>query len=214
MGTVVRFPRRRHVRNSAGSRAANAVKSSAVTPFSEAFGVASSADHHSEGILSRLSHLRTAQEPAPTSAAISSREGHKSMIERNEVKSDMTESMGQSVPKIKAIVSHDYMPVLGHSVPMSQDDENIAETAWREAFCERLREVQGKRTQDQMATVLGISRDNWNKYINRGSAVPIRLLPKIAAVGAKSLEWLIGGDKQPKPASKPAPNRRKTAKQA
>lgn len=111
--------------------------------------------------------------------------------------------MGQSVPKIKAIVSHDYNSALGHNVPMNQDDENIAESAWREGFCERLREVQGKRTQDQMAIVLGISRDNWNKYINRGSAVPIRLLPKIAAIGAKSVEWLIDGEPAEKAVKRP-----------
>src|SRR5882757_2781253 len=95
MAEIIKFPRRRrHARASAGSRAAKAVSSSAVTPFSDAFVVANTADHHSEGMLSRFSHLRTAQGPAPTSEAMASRESQRSMIERNEVKSDMSESMG------------------------------------------------------------------------------------------------------------------------
>lgn len=206
MGNVIRWPRRRrHVRTSAGSRAAKAVSKSAVTPASRAFSVANTADHHSGGIRLREDHLRTAQFPAPTSEAIASSESQSSMIETNEVKSVMGETMGQLVPEIKAIVSHDIKLGPGHSVPMNQDDETIAESAWREAFCERLREVQGKRTQGQMAVVLGISRDNWNKYVNRGSAVPIRLLPKIAAIGGNSLEWLIEGPRQAaRKAAKPA----------
>lgn len=126
----------------------------------------------------------------------------------------MGASMGQSVPKIKAIVSHDYNSGLGHNVPMNQDDENIAETAWREGFCERLRAIQGDRTQDQMAIVLGISRDNWNKYVNRGSAVPIRLLPKIAAIGGKSTDWLINGEPAIKAAKIPTRQISKPLKRA
>jgi hypothetical protein len=201
-----------HARTSAGSRAAKAVKRSAVTPCSRALSVARTADHHSGGIRLREDHLRTAQLPAPTSEAIASSESQSSMIDVKEVKSDMGEIMGQLVPKIKAIVSHDYENARGHTVPMGQDDETVAETAWREAFCQRLRDIQGDRTDSQMATILGITRERWSKYLNRGSAVPIRLLPKMAATGVKSLEWLIEGPKDvAKKAAKPIdlPARRK-----
>lgn len=95
---------------------------------------------------------------------------------------------------------------------MADHDENIAESAWRAAFTERLKDIQGARTQADMADLLCISRDSWNKMVNRGSAVPTRLLPKLARIGAKSLEWLIEGDKTTKKAVNPAPkpSRRKT----
>jgi len=97
---------------------------------------------------------------------------------------------------------------------MEEDDENIAESAWRAAFIRRLRVVQGERTQEDMADLLCISRDSWNKIVNRGSAVPTRLLPKLARIGAKSLEWLIEGDKPQKNVIRskpPKPSRRKRA---
>lgn len=96
---------------------------------------------------------------------------------------------------------------------MGQDDENIAETFWRAAFVKRLRAIQGDRTQEDMADLLCISRDSWNKMVNRGSAVPTRLLPKLARIGAKSLEWLIEGEKPDKKAASPKPKvaKRKTA---
>lgn len=106
----------------------------------------------------------------------------------------MLDFMGRSVPKIKANVSHDCDKLGGHNVPMAQDDEIIAESVWREAFRQRLRQVQGDRTQDDMADLLCISRDAYSKYVgSRASAVPIRLLPKLAKIGAVSLEWLVEG---------------------
>lgn len=118
------------------------------------------------------------------------------MIDLKEVKSDMALTVGQSVPNVKAIVSHDYKLGPGHNVPMNKHDEELSETAWRAAFSERLREIQGARTQEDMADLLCISRDSWNKYVNRGSAMPMRLLPKLAKIGAVSLEWLLEGPKK------------------
>ena len=117
------------------------------------------------------------------------------MIARNEVKSDMAAIVGLTVPKIKAELSHDCGDALGHNVHMSQDDEKVAESAWRDAFIQRLRAIQGNRTQDDMADLLGVSRDNYNKWVNRGSAVPTRLLPRLAKIGGVSLDWLIDGPK-------------------
>lgn len=210
MGIVIRMALH-HMR--APSRAARWAKRSDVRPAKEAFSVDKIRVHHSDGILSRFHHLITAQFPAPTSEAIASRESQSSMMERNESKSRMPKSMGPIVPKIKAIMSHDCISAVGHDVPMSQDDENIAESAWRAAFTHRLRAIQGSRTQEDMADLLGISRDSWNKMVNRGSAVPTRLLPKLAKIGAMSLEWLIEGDRGEKktPIRKPDITKRKAS---
>lgn len=209
MAKIIRFPG--HARPSAGSRAASRASKSAVIPADRALSVAKSADHHSDGILSRFSHLRTAQAPAPTSAAKVSRESQRSMMERNESKSDMTESMGHSVPKIKAVLSHDINLCPGHSVLMLDDIEKIAETEWREAFRERVRKAQGGRTQSDMAKLLGISRDSYAKYVGgRGSVMPVRLLPQFCRICDVDIDWLIEGAepqksiKQAKTAAKPA----------
>lgn len=83
---------------------------------------------------------------------------------------------------------------------------------WETAFQRRLREVQGTRSQEQMATILCISRDAWNKYVNRkGSALPIKLLPQLAALAGKDIEWLINGNERPQKAKKPTNKRKTTA---
>lgn len=125
-----------------------------------------------------------------------------SMIEAKDFKSGMPGSMGPAVPKSKPIVSHDYIGLPGHNVPMTEDDEDIAESAWREAFRLRIRAIQGDRSADDMADLLGITRTRYSKYVGgRASAVPTRLLPKLAKIGAVSLEWLIDGPKKAAPAN-------------
>lgn len=194
MGTIHRFPERNHARTSTTSRAAKRAKRSASTPAVRATSVASTADHHSAGMLLRLNHLMTDQLLAPTSAAIASRDGHSSMIERNEVKSDIPSILGLAVPKIKAVASHDYSRAVGQSVLMSQEDETVAESAWREAFRDRLRAAQGARTQETMAELLGISRDAYSKYVGgRKSMMPVRLLPRFAKICGVDLLELIEG---------------------
>ena len=213
MGRVIRFPRRRsHARTSINSRAAKRANRSDVALAALARSVDRTNSHHSEGILSRLNHLITAQFLAPTSAAIASREAQSSMTERNDVKSksDMHELVGQMVPIIKANLSHDKEVPPEHSVDMTQDTETIAESEWREGFRQRLRQAQGGRTQETMSRLLGISRDAYAKYVGgRKSAMPVRLLPRFCEICDVSLEWLIEGDqaekfaKSRKPASKP-----------
>lgn len=94
---------------------------------------------------------------------------------------------------------------------MSKDAEKLAESEWRSAFQERMRYCQGKRSQDVMADLLGISRDSWNKIVNRGDQPSIRLLPKIAGIGEVSLEWLIDGKEDKVKTSKRAPRISKRA---
>lgn len=184
-----------------------------MTPAARARSVDSTADHHSAGMLSRLTHLITDQFLAPTSAAMASREGQSSMTDLNEVSSDMAAIMGQSVPFCKAISSHDNLEPLGHNVLMGQADENLTETAWREAFRRRLKEARGNRSQRDMADLLCISRDAYAKYeAARASAIPIRLLPKFCKICGVTLQWLIEGEKEAKatqPAAAPSRHRRR-----
>lgn len=78
---------------------------------------------------------------------------------------------------------------------MLEDAEKIAETEWREAFRERVRLAQGKRTQSDMAKLLGISRDSYAKYVgSRGSVMPVRLVPQFCRICDVKMEWLIEGD--------------------
>lgn len=77
---------------------------------------------------------------------------------------------------------------------MSQEDETVAESAWREAFRDRLRAAQGARTQETMAELLGISRDAYSKYVGgRKSMMPVRLLPRFAKICGVDLLELIEG---------------------
>lgn len=94
---------------------------------------------------------------------------------------------------------------------MQNDAEKLAETAWREAFRERVRKAQGNRTQIAMAKLLGISRDSYAKYVGgRGSVMPVRLLPQFCRICDVDIDWLIEGEetegakKAPKIAPKPA----------
>jgi hypothetical protein len=96
---------------------------------------------------------------------------------------------------------------------MSEDIEDIADSEWREAFRQRLRQAQGNRTGDDMAELLCISRDAYSKYVSRGSAMPTRLLPRFCKICAVSLEWLIEGPKVEK-GQKPAKSPEKPAKTA
>jgi DNA-binding transcriptional regulator YdaS (Cro superfamily) len=198
MGIIVRFPAQRHVRASSLTRAAKRVSKSDVRPADLAPSVDKIAPHHSEGMLSRLNHLITAQLLTPTSEAIASRESQSSMTERNDAKpeSDMPEILGHWVPNVKAIMSHDRPLSPRHSVPMAEDIESIAESAWRDGFRARLRQAQGGRTQETMARLLGTSREAYSKYVGgRKSVMPVRLLPKFCAICDVSLIWLIEGDK-------------------
>lgn len=167
--------------------------------------------------MSRLNHLITDQLLVPTSAAIASRDSHKAMTDLNEGKREsvsMPEVLGPIVPKFKAILSHDLKLPVGHSVPMAADDDDLAESVWREGFRQRVREAQGNRTQEQMAALLGITRDRWAKIVGaRSTAFPIRLLTKFCAICDRDLEWLIDGPSA-KPQEKPrraAANARKRA---
>lgn len=197
MGIVVRFPRR-HARASAISRAAKAVRISAVTPASTARGVLSSSDQYSGGTLSRCHHLDTCVAVVPgNSEAIASREfPHSSMIFRNEVKSDMLAFIGQSVLKRKAIPSLDYQLALGHNVRMASFDK---EAEYKQQFIERVREarIATGMKQWQAAEGLGIPQDHYKHYEvlkgGKGRLMPHHLIAQFCVICRVNLEWLVTG---------------------
>jgi hypothetical protein len=197
MGIVVRFPRR-HVGTSSDTLAANRAKISADKPAALAFSVAKTRVHHSEGMVSRLNHLRTT-EPSltPNSAAIASRERHKSMIERNDVgtESTMPELLGHHVPICKGIMVRDRKTPVGHSGPMGKDHEKLSDRDWRTAFQGRLSRIQNNRSHEAMADLLEMSVESWKKCVNRGDSFPLRRLPKLASLAGMPIESLIKGDR-------------------
>jgi hypothetical protein len=230
MGSVIRFPG--HVRTSArfaisGFRAAKEVSVSAEISASAARSVASTADHHSAGMLSRCHHFDTAHapQPAPTSAAMASRDGQSSMIERNEVIcSDMAGTIGQSVLKRKAILSLDSKMSLGHTVPMAESDEDAQ---YKQEFMERTRSarIASNRKQWQMAEALGIKQDQYKQYETRGM-IPHRLIGRFCIItnvdpgwlltgrGEKALKPLALATQEPSPKAKPRPVKRRKATRA
>lgn len=82
---------------------------------------------------------------------------------------------------------------VGHSVPMSEAPETIAESAWQKAWLERLKRIQGTRTHKQMAKILCMGEEAWKKCVNRGDVFPIRKLPLLAAQAGMDVESLIEG---------------------
>jgi hypothetical protein len=181
-----------HARTSATSRAARAVKNSAVKPASAARDVANTADHQSAGILLRWPHLVTAVTGAPTSEAIASREGQSPMIERNEVKSVMTSSIGQVVLNCKADLSLDCDLPLGQNVPM-------AKKVLTDFECRFLARTYAARklkfeTQEEFAPLLkeGMKQDAYKQYEAR-NILPTELIERFVKLTGVSLDWLIAG---------------------
>jgi ribosome-binding protein aMBF1 (putative translation factor) len=195
MGMIVRFPAR-HARASQTSRAARLVRSSAVTQFAPASSVANTAAHHSAGMLSLCHHLETADAPAPISAAIASREGQSSMIERNEV---IPQSIGQTVLKRKANPSLDSEQSVGHYVRMRESDED---RQYKQELTRRVAEARISRgwTQRQAAEALGMPQDKYKQYEGR-SIMPPRLYERFCLIFMVNLVWLVTGKgkKPPKP---------------
>lgn len=205
MGMVIGFSR--HARASAGSRAAKAVSKSAVTPAAEAFSVINIADHHSAGTLSRCHHLETAGAPAPRSAAIASREGQSSMIDRNEAKSDMPMLLRPIVLKRKDILSGDAGILKGHNVLMSPA---VNTKVIKDHFTARIAYARHRAgyTQATMAEALGFGpaddpkgQSKYHKYEKR-SFIPHTLIPQFCALCDVTVGWLYNGPIVARPVEK------------
>ena len=189
MGIVVCFPH--HARASMTSRAASAVRISAVTPFCEASSVERTDDHHSAGILSRCHHLETVEAPAPASAAMASRESQSSMIFRKDDKSLMSSNLGHLVLKCKANLSLDVSRALGHTVRMP---ENETEAQFKQEFTGRVkaaRQALGWK-QWQMANALDMTQDKYKQYEGR-SLLPHYLIGRFCLITRIDPNWLMTG---------------------
>lgn len=195
MDNVVLFPR--HARASSVLSAKRANRS-AVKPAALALSVARTRIHQSEGILLRCHHLRTLDDPPQSiSDAIASREAQSPMTSLNEVigESTMPGLLGHYVPICKGIMGRDMKTPVGHHGPMGKDWEKLSDSEWRGAFQLRLNRIQGHRSHDAMADLLGISVESWKKCVNRGDSFPLRRLPKLASLAGISIESLIKGDR-------------------
>lgn len=193
MGIVVRFPR--HVRASSWVRAAKAVKISAERPAAFAVSVPKITLHHSAGTASRCHHFETAEARAPMSDAIASREAHSSIMERNvakDAKSVMSESIGQTVLKGKAIASLDCELPIGHNVRMARKILTDFE-------CRFLARTYAARklkfeTQEEIAASLqtDMKQDTYKQYEVRGP-LPYELIDRFLKLTGVSYEWLFTG---------------------
>lgn len=194
-GKILHFPKI-HVRTSAGSRAAKAAIASAVSPDDLAIGADKIGCHHSAGMRSRCHHLRTADVPAPISLAMASVDGHKPMIERNEVQSPSINSpIGQLVLKRKAKLSADCegQCVLKFLMPSE------AKSAYRLKFLARTREAREYAgfSQARLAALLedGMGQDKYKTYESR-TCLPHEYIDRFCAVCGVSLLWLMTGEGQ------------------
>lgn len=185
------FVFRRHGCASTGSRAASDVSSSAVTPFSRAFSVASTEAHHSDGMLLRCHHFETAEEFAPTSEAIASLEGQSSITDWNAESSLMHSVLGHLVLKRKANLSLDDVFLLGHTALMAEND---AELEYKQAFTARVKEsrINAGLKQWQIAEALGLVQDRYKQYEGR-SLLPHHLVGRFCVVCRVDPEWLMTG---------------------
>ncbi len=190
MGVVLVFGHARA--SSIARRRQKAANVSAVKPASFAVRVRRMGSHHSGGIELRCGHLRTAESPAPISAAKASGPSQRATTSRKlEIMSSL---LGQPVLKCKPIVSHDCAESEGHTVLMHKDAEKLADSQWREEFRQRLKTARRPRTQAVMAELLGITQTTYSKYeAERASQMPTRLLPLFCKICGVSLEWLIEG---------------------
>lgn len=191
---------------SATSRAAKRVSRSAVTPAAEDFSVINIADHHSAGTLSRCHHLETAGAPAPRSAAIASREGQSSMIDRNEAKSDMPKLLRPIVLKRKDNLSADVGIIRGHNVLMND------RTSIKEQFLARTAHARetARFSQEEMAEKLGIAQSLYSKYEIR-TPLPHDLMLAFCALCDVTPGWMYTAIVPARVKVKRAPRKKKLA---
>lgn len=133
-------------------------------------------------------HFETCEAPAPVSEAMTSREGQSSMIERNEVGSDMEFTLGQIVLNCKANVSCDSKAPAGLNCPMGIDS---AKSKFLQEFAARVKEARERRpyTQEEIADLLGIPQDKYKHYEKR-SMLPHHLIHRFCLLCGVDEAWL------------------------
>ena len=203
MGIIVQL--KDHARASIGARAARAVRASASRPAPSATTVDKIGNHHSAGTLSRCHHLETAEALAPMSAAIVSREGQSSMMERNDANSVMANPIRPIVLNCKDKLSSDVGITSGHNVLMSK---KLADSEFRRAFLARTAAAREKAnyTQETMAAALGMEQSKYSKYESR-STLPHALMVQFCTLCHIDMAWLYTAAIEI-PAAKPKRRRR------
>lgn len=91
-------------------------------------------------------------------------------------------------------MSRDEKLGVGHYVFMEKRQRMLTESEFCEQFRQRLRAIQGSRTDEAMAGLLGetITREAYNKWKTRGSRFPMYLLPKLRDIaGLRSVDELL-----------------------
>ena len=177
---------------STASRAARPAIFSAVSPSDCAGAVIKIDFHHSAGIRSRCSHLRTAGALAPISAAIASGEGQSPMTDRNEVAFDIESSLGHIVLNGKANLSHDCGLAVDENGLMA---DKLSETEQKHAFISRVRLAREARypTQKPILIILDIDQGLYKQYESR-TPLPHRFIPKFCAATGVEIDWLLTGE--------------------
>lgn len=114
------------------------------------------------------------------------------MTARNVARSDIDDSIGQTVLEHKAILSLDGELPIGHNVPM-------AKKVLTDFECRFLARTYAARklkfeTQDEIASALqdGMKQDTYKQYEVRGT-LPYELIDRFLKLTGVSYEWLFTG---------------------
>lgn len=160
-----------------------------VTPFMPRLSAARArASQRSAGTRPRNSHLRTAQMLAPTSAAITSGEGHRSSKDRGV----MPPSLGPDVLSVKAKVSYD-KPATFLDTPSAMKRQSGSDEKF--AFIARVRAAREGRfkSQKEICIILDLDQGTYKQYEIR-TPLPHRYIPKFVTACGVSYEWLLSGE--------------------
>lgn len=192
MGIVVRFPVHRGAPSKAGSFAANAAKSSALSPACRATSEAKIRDQRSAGIELRNCHLRAACTETPMSEAMTAGDFQSAITSRKEVgEGFIAGSVGHSVLKCKAETSYDIEKGFGNNPAM----DRMSETEETLAFIRRTRAAREAKfeTQKPVYSYLGVPQTHY-KHWETKRPMPRRFIPKFCTICEVSMEWLLTGE--------------------
>ena len=175
----------------AARRAANCISNSAVNPAAAPVADATTAAHHSGGMLSRCGHFRAAATEAPISHAISSGVFQSPTTSRNDEIAFMESVLGHLVLKSKANLSHDGGEFVGDNTDMAN---RVSETEEKLAFIGRTRLARMARFNKQkpILIILGIDQGTYKQYETR-TPLPHRFIPKFCAATGVEIDWLLTG---------------------
>lgn len=188
-----------------GERAANSVNKSADSPAESALLERNIGSHHSDGMVLRSDHLRTASRVCPISEAISSNEPQSATTSRKF--ETMENDLGHLVPKCKANLSHDHNKKMGHNV-LLMPNKRQPSTALLRGICARTkfaREALGV-TQEQMATWL-LTVQGTYKHWEKRTPIPRDREALFCHHAGVTRDWLVNNVGNPPLRAKQKPKR-------